>query len=1085
MGFRIGSFFIYVTVLMLIPRLAMALQCVPEPTCSTQPAQCNGKKLFNLCFISLNNEKEFITTKKFADKLNKSGQSHHKINVIEYQEEGANPEEAVMKMISSGTVCHGLVISGHHTGSFGGKRSSGSLSLVFLEKLSCDPKYAPWFNRINALWLQGCRTLGENVTSGQGQDTINRADFHTLRVGAVRRVDHIEDQTRLDMQETYTALLDTDNPFSSRYLRAFPRAKVFGWTATSPGVKAGSENSIPYHVANVARLANLSHQRDDNKCIFDDPTLNNIGSLSTISYFNAFSRIFSGNCRECSKEALVGWEDHGKKGIKNEVKYGFMNPDLLGHEPLVSSSNENLLRAKELDCVLKNNSDKPKVMFKAIKEVLGDQKMIALTFSTIWSLLKELRYKNPEAYEKLKKVLASSKYVRGYLIRKLTSNRVGLVRKITYYSFLKEVIGEKNPEIEDKIIGASTKIFSKPFTTGDYDERDFRQSLFGSLSQHGYLDQRFLKSILEKIDSPETLFAFMSTVQNASGSLSKEEKRLLIDQVFVSPHFGEKIARSLNTLMKPLSMYINGRKTMSYSESNRETFNKLLAKFGKKWLSKKYLRENSDFASDLALNMIFYGEKKEEVDQFVSSTISSWSKGISWGEVDIVIGALERMSLGSKSHKAIQSKLPLIDLNNSPTLAFTLAEYDRKYWKSQNKKVIAEKINKQIQKCLAQGSKNHYSCPIVEEIDFNRVSSETLKEYPQLWDAVEKVSWVITNKNSITNEENSFMNRSLIELAVGLYKKGLGNGETLTKKLREEVIVALRSSSPEGVTEIDLTDVLDTVVEAVGVKKVIPSLVEGLVKEEGLNQALPIIEKLATLIIHDKVNLTEETIESIRQHPESAKYVTALYPYFKEKAPEVLQEARTSIEGGKDEGLARKLKIYDILLGEGSSEEKKEQFESLYGGGVKVEEIPSVLSALFVSSNPPDIVDAMVNQHVPLEFRQIGRAMLYSKMAREGNQFGDKYIEEMERGSLYGVSFQSFAFVLLDMKNKDLAERGITQFVAREDFTEEHFNYMESFFLDTHKVLKNKFIEEGKKRGFELKPGYYDYNQIIEGTQSW
>ena len=232
---------------------ALASQCSPEPTCSTQPSQCNGKKLFNLCFISLNNEKEFITTKKFADKLNKSGRSNHQINVIEAQNPGSHPEDSVKDLISSGTVCHGLVISGHHTGSFGGKRGKGSLSLNFLEQLSCNSKYSSWFNKINALWLQGCRTLGEKVTNDQGQDTINIADFHTLRVGAVRRADHIEDQSRLDMQETYTALLDTDNPFSSRYLRTFPRAKVFGWTATAPGEKAGSENSIPYHIANVAR----------------------------------------------------------------------------------------------------------------------------------------------------------------------------------------------------------------------------------------------------------------------------------------------------------------------------------------------------------------------------------------------------------------------------------------------------------------------------------------------------------------------------------------------------------------------------------------------------------------------------------------------------------------------------------------------------------------------------------------------------------------------------------------------------------------------------------------------------------------
>ena len=43
-----------------------------------------------------------------------------------------------------------------------------------MEKLSCNPKYKAFFENIKAVWLQGCRTLGQKVvpnSSGCQQQT--------------------------------------------------------------------------------------------------------------------------------------------------------------------------------------------------------------------------------------------------------------------------------------------------------------------------------------------------------------------------------------------------------------------------------------------------------------------------------------------------------------------------------------------------------------------------------------------------------------------------------------------------------------------------------------------------------------------------------------------------------------------------------------------------------------------------------------------------------------------------------------------------------------------------------------------------
>ena len=148
---------------------------------------------FRICYFSLNNEKEFTETKKFAAKLNKF--SPRKIIVTEYQNPDNNLEtnKSFQAMIDGGAVCDGLVISGHHSGSFGGKRAKGQLELDFMENLACDPKYKAWFERINALWLQGCRTLGIGAIASEEDDDDDEtsADFHTQRVGNVLEEDHL------------------------------------------------------------------------------------------------------------------------------------------------------------------------------------------------------------------------------------------------------------------------------------------------------------------------------------------------------------------------------------------------------------------------------------------------------------------------------------------------------------------------------------------------------------------------------------------------------------------------------------------------------------------------------------------------------------------------------------------------------------------------------------------------------------------------------------------------------------------------------------------------------------------------------
>ena len=99
----------------------------------------------HICYISLNNEKEMKLTQQFVQKIERALNIQGYIKVHEFQKKDSRPGKSFKALLDSGTQCDGLVISGHHTGSFGGARASGGLYLENLEKLSCDPKYSEWF----------------------------------------------------------------------------------------------------------------------------------------------------------------------------------------------------------------------------------------------------------------------------------------------------------------------------------------------------------------------------------------------------------------------------------------------------------------------------------------------------------------------------------------------------------------------------------------------------------------------------------------------------------------------------------------------------------------------------------------------------------------------------------------------------------------------------------------------------------------------------------------------------------------------------------------------------------------------------
>ena len=234
---------------------------VPEKPLSLFPAGRLEGATARICYFSLNNAREYMTTKRFVGQLN--AHSPIQIEVLEFVREDDDIEDALISGMRSGQHCDGVVLSGHHRGKFWGDRSSGSMKAGFLEEQSCKIGNSAWFSHVKAVWLEGCNT-GRADLSNREVDSDEK--IYGSPLGYIRR--HLNfaemDDSLDDMNDVMEENLNEEN-IAKEYMRIFPYATIFGWTDMAPGEKAGSHYSYPYHVAQIVRAL------DDDPRFFQSP----------------------------------------------------------------------------------------------------------------------------------------------------------------------------------------------------------------------------------------------------------------------------------------------------------------------------------------------------------------------------------------------------------------------------------------------------------------------------------------------------------------------------------------------------------------------------------------------------------------------------------------------------------------------------------------------------------------------------------------------------------------------------------------------------------------------------------------------
>lgn len=532
-------------------------------------ASANAAEPMRICYFSLNNQKEVQATRDFMNKLNTS--TGINVEVKEFLTEGGNPNDAFKKMVESGVKCDGLVISGHHTGAWGGHRGKGKLSLDVIESLSCNPKHADWFRNINATWLQGCRTLG--VGEIEINDQQIDADYHTNRVGQVLQQDGLT-QSYAELNMEFSSTLDQDNPLASRYLRLFPSSKLFGWTKSAPGEKVGSWKSLLFHMAQVSRLMDEGDQYPT-----QTPTAESLTADSAARYANAVLLTlskFSVDDRACEEIATQAWLAHGNVG--KPAKYFFDNPDLKTLPSLASTGDDSLLQAKKIDCLLKDalKTNSAEKLTLALDMIAQNPDYLHYSFNTIVDVRASLEKKKSPVAQVLIEKMRQHPQINEFLAARLKSKQTGTLRKIDYYRFSQDLTGEDDEELEKQITDAARKELLRPLPALDPTAVnparsrslavDFRATLFQSVLKNRLAKSEYYNQILEGNPEEDVL---MQMTKNAR-RFNSQDATINLLQIAYSPKATVEVANAV--LNEMAAMQLPAQEYNSYHQQITRRF---------------------------------------------------------------------------------------------------------------------------------------------------------------------------------------------------------------------------------------------------------------------------------------------------------------------------------------------------------------------------------------------------------------------------------------------------------------------------------------------------------------------------------
>ena len=169
----------------------------------------------------------------------------------------------------------------------------------------------------------------------------------------------------------------------------------------------------------------------------------------------------------------------------------------MGTYPCLNRTMNFCIVQKKLNVFLKSTDD-PKVLLSRIDEILKSEELIGYSFNSLFELLK--RFKSDiKTFSKIQDKLRESPLLKKFLMRKLASSELGIIRKIEYYSFVKDLLGMGSRSIENAIRSNFYKIASQPIkelTRETYAQFDFIRTLISALAKHNLIDATHLEKVI-------------------------------------------------------------------------------------------------------------------------------------------------------------------------------------------------------------------------------------------------------------------------------------------------------------------------------------------------------------------------------------------------------------------------------------------------------------------------------------------------------------------------------------------------------------------------------------------------------------
>ena len=370
----------------------------------------------------------------------------------------------------------------------------------------------------------------------------NLAEFHADRVYQVREEDQL-DQNEFQLQEEFASLLDIESPYSVRFFKTFPQSKVFGWTKIAPGERSGSERSLLFHIANTARRIHAQNG-SPYRGLQDPVKTRHFNELSATSYFNALVETLTGSSGPYLESVLKGWIDHGKFSDPAAALWGFANMDLEAYPPVMASNDQEMMESKRLECRLQNTED-PSELISTLNSILKNRRSIALSFYTLRYVYQKER-NNVFISRAFRETLMSSPEFIDFIKDKLFSRHIGMMQKMKYYGFFKELTGEGIPEVWKKMERDVRSFLNRPlselnvnsrFESRYYEVIDMKSILIEELLKSNLMDQgQFIQLIQASADS-----SLMWATLKALGATDDRDSNFQIEPILTAILHHEKI----------------------------------------------------------------------------------------------------------------------------------------------------------------------------------------------------------------------------------------------------------------------------------------------------------------------------------------------------------------------------------------------------------------------------------------------------------------------------------------------------------------------------------------------------------------